>query len=161
MTEVGLGTADVTLTGSQSAIDTALAAGLTYTPTLDYHYADVLAVSVDDEGHNVSHVAQTTTQDVGIIITPADTVAANATFTVVGRIIRHDRVRGHQWHYRLRRSLRFHRTYCRYFWKRRCNRSWRLHHARHCDYRKWQLQSVTDTTLLTVYQFIQQRVGYD
>ena len=84
VTEVGLGTADVTLTGSQSAIDTALAAGLTYTPTLDYHYADVLAVSVDDEGHNVSHVAQTTTQDVGIIITPADTVAANATFTVVG-----------------------------------------------------------------------------
>jgi probable HAF family extracellular repeat protein len=84
VTEVGLGTADVTLTGSQSAIDTALAAGLTYTPTLGYQYADVLAVTVDDEGYNVSHAAQTTTQDVGIVIAPADTVAENGTFTVNG-----------------------------------------------------------------------------
>jgi hypothetical protein len=84
LTEVGLGTADVTLTGSQAAIDTALAAGLTYTPTLGYQYTDVLAVTVDDEGYNVSHVAQTTTQDVGITIAPADTIAENGTFTVSG-----------------------------------------------------------------------------
>ena len=50
VTEVGLGTADVTLTGSQSAIDAALAAGLTYTPTLNYHYADVLAVERRRQG---------------------------------------------------------------------------------------------------------------
>ncbi len=82
VTETGLGTADVTLTGSQSAIDAALANGVTYAPTLNYHFADVLAVTVNDEGHNVTGVAQTTTQDVGIVIAPAHTIAENGTYTV-------------------------------------------------------------------------------
>ena len=57
---------------------------MTYTPTLNDHFADVLAVTVNDEGANVTGVAQTTTQDVGIVIAPADTVAENGTYTVTG-----------------------------------------------------------------------------
>jgi probable HAF family extracellular repeat protein len=82
VTETAVGTDDVTLNGAQSAIDAALAAGLTYTPTLDYHFADVLVITVNDEGYNVTGMAQTTTQDVGIIIAPADTIAESGIYTV-------------------------------------------------------------------------------
>ena len=88
MTVTGLGTADLTLNGSQAEIDTALA-GLTYTPTLDYHYADVMAVSVNDEGYNLTGVQQTTTQDVGIIITPADTIAERSHPHCQRSVLRH------------------------------------------------------------------------
>ena len=64
---------------------------MTYTPTLNDHFADVLAITVNDEGHAGTSpaVAQTTTQEVGIVnVTPADTVAENGTYTVTRRLVR-------------------------------------------------------------------------
>ncbi|MEK7438681.1 MAG: choice-of-anchor C family protein [Pseudomonadota bacterium] len=42
----------LSFTGSQAAINAALASGLAYAPTLNYIGADALTVSVNDQGHN-------------------------------------------------------------------------------------------------------------
>ncbi len=72
VTEVGLGTGDVTLTGTQTAIDAALASGLTYTPASNFTFTDVLTITANDQGHNGSGVPEVTTQEVGIVVQPAD-----------------------------------------------------------------------------------------
>jgi VCBS repeat-containing protein len=42
----------MSFTGSQAAINAALASGLTYAPTLNYNGADALNIVVNDQGHN-------------------------------------------------------------------------------------------------------------
>jgi hypothetical protein len=82
LTVSGEGTDALSLTGTQSAIDAALANGLIYTPTLNSEFVDVLTITANDQGHNATGVAQSTTQDVGITVTAADQIADGATFTV-------------------------------------------------------------------------------
>ena len=69
---VGSGTGSLELVGSQAAIDAALAQGVIYDPTANYTGTDTLAIVTNDEGHNGSGVAFSTTQDVGITVNPAD-----------------------------------------------------------------------------------------
>ena len=78
----GQGTDALTLTGTQAAIDAALANGLTYAPTLNSQFADVLTITASDLGHNGTGVPLSTTQDVGIVIAPANSIANGATYTV-------------------------------------------------------------------------------
>jgi len=84
LTVNGQGSDALTLTGTQAAIDAALADGLTYTPTLNSAFADVLTITASDLGHNGTASALSTTQDVGIVIAPADSIAVGATDTVSG-----------------------------------------------------------------------------
>ncbi|HYC49361.1 MAG TPA: tandem-95 repeat protein [Burkholderiales bacterium] len=48
----GAGTGILTLSGSQAAINTALAAGLVYSPDADYHGGDTLTVHASDQGYS-------------------------------------------------------------------------------------------------------------
>ena len=68
LTTSGLGSSSVSLTGSVSAIDAALASGLTYTPTTNFVFTDTLSITANDLGHNTSGVALSSTQIVGIVV---------------------------------------------------------------------------------------------
>jgi len=80
----GQGTDDLSLTGTASAIAAALAAGVIYAPTLGYAYADVLALTANDQGHNATGTPLTTTQDIGIVITPEISIANGGSYEVTG-----------------------------------------------------------------------------
>ncbi len=79
---VGADTGSVELFGSQAAINAVLAHGVVYDPTANYIGSDTLTITADDQGNNASHVAQSTTQDVGITVTAADSIDNGATYTV-------------------------------------------------------------------------------
>ncbi|WJR77825.1 Ig-like domain-containing protein [Bradyrhizobium sp. NP1] len=68
LTVGGLGTGSVSLTGSQSAIDNALAGGVTYATNLTSIGSDALTITTNDQGHNSSGVAQTTTEQVALTV---------------------------------------------------------------------------------------------
>ena len=70
LTVSGLGTDDVSLTGTQTAIDAALSSGLTYTPAANFEFADVLVTTANDQGHNPSGVPLISGQLVGIVVSP-------------------------------------------------------------------------------------------
>ena len=82
LTVTGDGTGSVELLGSQAAINTALASGVVYDPTANYTGSDTLTITTNDQGHNGTATALSTTQDVGITITAADSIADHGTFTV-------------------------------------------------------------------------------
>ncbi len=82
LTFSGQGTDSLILTGTQAAINAALANGLIYAPTLNSQLADVLKITASDQGHNGTGVPLSTTQDVGIVVTAADSIAHGATYTV-------------------------------------------------------------------------------
>jgi hypothetical protein len=71
-TVVHNGFSSVELFGSQSAIDTALANGVIYNPTSNYSGTDTLTVTANDQGHNGSSDAQTTTQQLALTISPTN-----------------------------------------------------------------------------------------
>lgn len=75
----GQGTDDLSLTGTASAIGTALAAGVIYAPTLNYAYADVLTVTAADQGHDPS-----SSEFVGVVISPQHTITNGSTYEVTG-----------------------------------------------------------------------------
>ena len=81
---VGAETGSVELFGSQSAINAALTSGVVYDPAGNYTGPDTLAVTASDEGHNATGSAVSTTQTVGIDVTPADTIADGATHNITG-----------------------------------------------------------------------------
>ncbi len=60
------GDGTLSFTGSQTAINTALANGLVYDPEANFHGTDALTVTVNDLGHNGSGGAQVTTASVDI-----------------------------------------------------------------------------------------------
>jgi hypothetical protein len=68
----GLNSAAVTLTGTQSAINAALASGLTYTPAANYNGDDTLSITANDQGHNGSGGAQSATRQVAITVAPVN-----------------------------------------------------------------------------------------
>src|SRR5665213_2426222 len=78
----GAGTGSVELFGSQAAINAALADGVIYNPVSNYTGADTLTITANDLGHNGTGVAESSTQDVGIVVTAADQIADGATYTV-------------------------------------------------------------------------------
>jgi hypothetical protein len=82
LTVNGQGSDALVLTGTQTAINAALADGLTYTPTLNSQFADVLKITADDLAHNGTGAPLSTTVDVGIVVTSADSIANGATYTV-------------------------------------------------------------------------------
>jgi probable HAF family extracellular repeat protein len=82
LTVSGEGTGSLSLTGTQTDIDAALANGLIYTPALNAQFVDALTMTVSDLGHNPTGVALSTTQDVGITINAANTIADSTTYTV-------------------------------------------------------------------------------
>ena len=84
LTVTGAGTGSVELLGSQAAINTALASGVVYDPTANYTGSDTLTITTNDHGHNGTGIALSTTQDVGITITPAIPIADGANYTVSG-----------------------------------------------------------------------------
>jgi hypothetical protein len=71
----------VELFGSVAAINAALADGVVYNPSANFTGSDTLTITTNDQGHNGTGVALSTTQDVGIV-TAADSIADGATFTV-------------------------------------------------------------------------------
>ncbi len=77
-------TDDLTLTGTASEIAAALAAGVIYAPTLGYAYADVLTLTANDQGHNATGTPLTTTQDIGVVITPEISIANGGSYEVTG-----------------------------------------------------------------------------
>ncbi|WP_210253766.1 cadherin-like domain-containing protein [Bradyrhizobium sp. S69] len=79
---VGAGTGSIELFGSQAAINAALAHGLVYDPVANYTGSDTLMITVNDQGHNATSTALSTTQEVSIAVTPADSIADGATYTV-------------------------------------------------------------------------------
>jgi VCBS repeat-containing protein len=81
---VGVGTGSVELLGSQAAINAALAHGVVYNPASNYIGSDTLAITANDQGHNASGVAQSTTESVSISVAPAISIADGATYTVNG-----------------------------------------------------------------------------
>ncbi len=83
LTTSGLGSSSVSLTGSVSAIDAALASGLTYTPTTNFVFTDALSITANDLGHNASGVALSSTQIVGIVV-DNETVTATAATVSTG-----------------------------------------------------------------------------
>ncbi|MFZ2156916.1 MAG: cadherin-like domain-containing protein, partial [Bradyrhizobium sp.] len=62
----------LSLTGSQSAINAALAHGVVYTPDPNYNGSDTLTMTADDHGHNGPGGAQSATQQFDINITPVN-----------------------------------------------------------------------------------------
>ena len=84
---VGNSSGTVTLTGTQSAINTTLhsASGLTYLSVLNYNGADTLTVTVNDQGNTGSGGAQQISSQVSITVNAVNdpvTAAAPATETV-------------------------------------------------------------------------------
>jgi Laminin G domain len=72
LTVSGLGSGSVVLTGTQSAIDTALASGVSYATNLTAQGADALTIVANDLGHNPSGTAATTTQQIAIAVHATD-----------------------------------------------------------------------------------------
>jgi hypothetical protein len=72
------------LFGSQTAINAALAHGVVYNPDSNYTGSDTLAITANDQGHNASAVAQSTTQDVSISVTPAVSIADGGSYLING-----------------------------------------------------------------------------
>ncbi|HXD44415.1 MAG TPA: VCBS domain-containing protein [Pseudolabrys sp.] len=68
----GLGSGAVLLTGSQSDIDTALASGLTYTPSSNYNGGDTLIVTANDLGNTGAGGALSSTQSIDLAVTPVN-----------------------------------------------------------------------------------------
>jgi beta-glucanase (GH16 family) len=60
------------LTGSQTDIDTALASGLTYTPSLNYNGGDTLTITANDLGNTGAGGALSSTQSVTLTVTPVN-----------------------------------------------------------------------------------------
>jgi len=79
---LGIGTGSLELFGSQAAINAVLADGVIYNPVSDYTGADTLTITANDLGHNGTGVAESSTQDVGIVVAAADQIADGATYTV-------------------------------------------------------------------------------
>jgi hypothetical protein len=67
----------VTVTGSATEIDTAISKGLVFTPATGFNGDETLTVTANDQGHNASGVAETTTQTLTIPVTNAVTGDAN------------------------------------------------------------------------------------
>jgi VCBS repeat-containing protein len=82
----GLNSAAVTLTGTQSAINAALASGLTYTPAANYSGGDTLSITANDQGHNGSGGALSTMQSVALTVNQANNapMLANPGTVVLG-----------------------------------------------------------------------------
>ncbi len=78
----GNGSDSVNLFGTQSAIDTVLADGVVYDPTAGYVGNDTVTVTANDEAHGASSTALSTTGDIDISITAADSIAAGTVDTV-------------------------------------------------------------------------------
>jgi VCBS repeat-containing protein len=64
----GAGTGLLTLTGTVSAINAALASGVDYTSNLTAKGADALTIVANDEGHNSSGTALSTSQQIAIVV---------------------------------------------------------------------------------------------
>jgi hypothetical protein len=64
--------ASIDLYGSQSAIDTALASSVVYTPNANYNGSDTLTVTVDDQGHSGTGGALTDSDTVAITVNPVN-----------------------------------------------------------------------------------------
>src|SRR6185312_11376588 len=86
LTVSGLGSGAVVLTGSQADIDTALASGLTYTPSLNYNGGDTLTITANDLGNTGAGGPLSATQSVNLTVTPvndAAVISGTTTGTVV------------------------------------------------------------------------------
>jgi hypothetical protein len=75
----GAGTNDVTISGSLSDVNTALA-GLGYTPDADYHGSDTLHMVTDDGGATGSGGTQSDTDDLSITVNSVDDEPAGADY---------------------------------------------------------------------------------
>jgi hypothetical protein len=75
----GAGTNDVTISGSLSDVNTALA-GLGYTPDADYHGPDTLHMVTDDGGATGSGGTQSDTDDLSITVNSVDDEPAGADY---------------------------------------------------------------------------------
>jgi Tol biopolymer transport system component len=75
----------VSLTGSQSAINAALANGVVYAPESNYNGLSELTVVVNDQGHNGPGGAQSVTQQFAINVSPVNDVPTG-TVTITGTV---------------------------------------------------------------------------
>ncbi|MGH2879618.1 MAG: tandem-95 repeat protein, partial [Solirubrobacteraceae bacterium] len=80
LTVTGSGTGTLTLEGAISALNTGLA-GLTYTPTLDYHGSDSLSLEIDDNGHSGGGGAKTGSGSVAITLAHPNPAPSNPTYS--------------------------------------------------------------------------------
>ncbi|SHK35502.1 FecR family protein [Bradyrhizobium lablabi] len=74
----------VNLFGSQTAIDTALAHGIIYTPTSGYYGSDTLNVTANDQGHTGAGGAQTTTQHIALTVNDGPVIETDQ-FSIVSK----------------------------------------------------------------------------
>ena len=82
LTVTDAGTGSIELFGSQAAINAALADGVIYDPTANYTGSDTLTITANDQGHNGTSIALSTSQEVGITSSPAIAIADGANLTV-------------------------------------------------------------------------------
>ena len=78
------GTASFTISGTLAAINSALAAGLTYAPTANYHGPDAISVQTTDNGNTGSGPAGTDSDSIAITVNSVNDAPSGTNHTATG-----------------------------------------------------------------------------